>query len=93
MVNHCSDTLRRIPTDSRAFIARFLIPSLDLSVFCVLCVRRDRMSASDALQHCWLTAGQLRAKATVLSKEKLKKFIIRRKWQVRSHAIWLVCCS
>jgi len=41
----------------------------------------DRMSADEALLHSWLTAGQVRAKATVLSKEKLKKFIIRRKWQ------------
>ena len=40
------------------------------------------MSAVSALQHTWLTAGQVKAKTTVLSKEKLKKFIIRRKWQV-----------
>ncbi|XP_043200179.1 titin homolog isoform X2 [Amphibalanus amphitrite] len=41
----------------------------------------ERMSACRALTHPWLTTGHRGAQTTVLSKEKLKKFIIRRKWQ------------
>lgn len=46
-----------------------------------------RMTAAEACNHEWVTAGQIKFKANVICKEKLKKFIIRRKWQKTGTAI------
>ncbi|NWW47917.1 MYLK protein, partial [Pedionomus torquatus] len=40
-----------------------------------------RLSSTESLQHPWLQQPQL-SNPTVLSKEKIKQFLTRRKWQV-----------
>lgn len=60
---------------------------------------RDRLSADQCLRHVWLDPDN-HQETVVLSTDKLKKFIIRRKWQVCSvngllleHALlWFYSC-
>lgn len=44
-------------------------------------IYRDRLSAEQCLKHIWLDPEN-HQKTVILSTDKLKKFIIRRKWQV-----------
>ena len=44
------------------------------------------MSASECLQHRWLIRGK-RKSIVALDKSKLKKFVIRRRWQKAVNAI------
>ncbi|XP_060535558.1 myosin light chain kinase, smooth muscle [Cylas formicarius] len=48
--------------------------------------KEDRMSAEQCLKHVWLDPDTHR-ETVVLSTDKLKKFIIRRKWQKTGNAI------
>lgn len=45
---------------------------------------RKRLSADECLQHSWMTQCDMSMSCVKLSTDKLKKFIIRRKWQVRT---------
>lgn len=45
---------------------------------------RKRLSADECLQHSWMTQCDMSMSCVKLSTDKLKKFIIRRKWQVKS---------
>ena len=52
------------------------------------------MSADECLQHKWLAQTNCTMKSVKLPTDRLKKFIIRRKWQVRPltkrfHFRWL----
>lgn len=42
----------------------------------------QRLSAESCLQHKWLAQTNQTMKSVKLSTDRLKKFIIRRKWQV-----------
>jgi len=44
--------------------------------------RSQRLSAETCLQHKWLAQTNQTMKSVKLSTDRLKKFIIRRKWQV-----------
>ena len=62
-------------------------------VECTVCVYRKRMTARECLQHTWLAQHDEKMSCVRLSTDKLKKFIIRRKWQVRDRSVWQVeCC-
>ena len=43
---------------------------------------RDRLSAEECLRHRWISQGDDTMSQVKISTDKLKKFIIRRKWQV-----------
>lgn len=46
-----------------------------------VCVRRERLSAEECFKHVWLDLAS-HCNTVILCTDKLKKFIIRRKWQV-----------
>ena len=48
------------------------------------------MSAEACLQHEWLTQTKCTMKSIKLPTDRLKKFIIRRKWQVYTLEIFVV---
>lgn len=50
-----------------------------MSIIC-----RKRLTASQCLQNKWMMSDHEKKMETILSTDKLKKFIIRRKWQVRN---------
>ena len=55
------------------------------------------MSAEECMKHTWLDPDN-HIETVVISTDKLKKFIIRRKWQVRylhllNHVAWVSLCS
>ena len=52
--------------------------SLNISQSC-----RKRLTAEDCLKHPWITQREGTINKRVIPTDKLKKFIIRRKWQVR----------
>jgi len=63
------------------------------SVECTVCVYRKRMTARECLQHTWLAQHDEKMSCVRLSTDKLKKFIIRRKWQVCDKTVRQVeCC-
>jgi len=43
---------------------------------------RKRLTARECLRHKWLAQQDMDMSYVILSTDKLKKFIIRRKWQV-----------
>jgi len=45
------------------------------------------MTAGECLQHMWLAQHDEKMSCVKLCTDKLKKFIIRRKWQVRDQSI------
>ncbi|GBM43954.1 Myosin light chain kinase, smooth muscle [Araneus ventricosus] len=64
-----------ISDDAKDFISKLLVKSV-----------RNRMSSEQCLKHPWLATAGLSQKRP-LSTEKLKRFIIRRKWQKSGTAI------
>lgn len=46
-------------------------------------IYRSRMSARQCLEHRWMAQHAEAMSRIALPTEKLKKFIVRRKWQVR----------
>lgn len=64
-----------ISEDAKDFITKLLVKRPN-----------KRMTASDCLNHAWLVES-LDKKSVQLSTDKLKKFIIRRKWQKSGNAI------
>lgn len=64
------------------------------------CFRRERLSAEQCFKHVWLDLAS-HCNTVILCTDKLKKFIIRRKWQVSSNLLssldvfccFLVCCK
>ncbi|XP_011632760.1 titin-like [Pogonomyrmex barbatus] len=65
-----------ISNDAKNFISGLLIKRKDL-----------RMSATQCLEHPWMVQHTAAMSRVVLPTEKLKKFIIRRKWQKTGNAI------
>nr|CAD7588835.1 unnamed protein product [Timema genevievae] len=49
--------------------------------------KEERLTASECLQHAWLAQHHDNMSCVKLSTDKLKKFIIRRKWQKTGNAI------
>lgn len=54
---------------------------------------RKRLSADECLQHSWMTQCDMSMSCVKLSTDKLKKFIIRRKWQVRTIHNYTIFCN
>ncbi|XP_033210455.1 titin homolog isoform X2 [Belonocnema kinseyi] len=55
---------------------------------CLLIKRKDcRMSAKECLEHSWLAQHTENMSRVALSTEKLKKFLVRRKWQKTGNAL------
>lgn len=65
-----------ISEDAKNFISLLLVKK-----------RKNRMTAEECLKHCWLANPRWNASEIPLSTEKLKRFIIRRKWQKTGTAI------
>ncbi|XP_036144946.1 uncharacterized protein LOC105834071 [Monomorium pharaonis] len=65
-----------ISNDAKSFISSLLIKRKEL-----------RMSATECLEHPWMIQRATAISRVVLPTEKLKKFIIRRKWQKTGNAI------
>jgi len=61
-----------ISQDSKDFISALLIKR-----------KEKRLTARECLKHKWLAQQDMDMSCVILSTDKLKKFIIRRKWQVR----------
>ncbi|KAK2709051.1 hypothetical protein QYM36_014620 [Artemia franciscana] len=70
------EAFRSISTEAKEFIAGLLIKKPEY-----------RFSASECLKHKWLAQAERKMKTIRISTEKLKKFIIRRKWQKTGNAI------
>lgn len=69
------DAFDEISEDAKDFISGLLVKKI-----------KGRMSAEECLKHPWLATARLVQKRP-LSTEKLKRFIIRRKWQKSGTAI------
>ncbi|XP_026825970.1 uncharacterized protein LOC105284959 isoform X2 [Ooceraea biroi] len=65
-----------VSNDAKDFISGLLIKRKEL-----------RMSATQCLEHSWMAQHAAATSKVVLPTEKLKKFIIRRKWQKTGNAI------
>ncbi|XP_051937962.1 myosin light chain kinase, smooth muscle-like [Hippocampus zosterae] len=65
-----------ISDDAKDFITRLLKKDMKARLTCPLC-----------LEHAWLKQDTNTMKAKKLSKERMKKYILRRKWQKTGHAI------
>lgn len=65
-----------ISQDAKDFISALLIKR-----------KENRMSATECLQHAWMKQINSNTSCVKLSTDKLKKFIIRRKWQKTGNAI------
>ncbi|CAG0886838.1 unnamed protein product [Darwinula stevensoni] len=65
-----------ISQDAKDFITSLLVKRPD-----------KRLTATECLQHQWLAQCENKLKSVKLSTDKLKKFIIRRKWQKTGKAI------
>lgn len=61
-----------VSEDAKDFISKLLMHR-----------KEDRMTADECLNFCWLTVDNEEANNNRICTDKLKKFIIRRKWQVR----------
>ncbi|XP_035391291.1 myosin light chain kinase, smooth muscle isoform X3 [Electrophorus electricus] len=48
---------------------------------------RARLSCADCFQHNWLKQDTSNMEAKKLSKERMKKYLLRRKWQKTGHAV------
>ncbi|XP_041118018.1 myosin light chain kinase, smooth muscle-like isoform X1 [Polyodon spathula] len=48
---------------------------------------KQRMTCSQCIQHPWLQKDTKNMEAKKLSKERMKKYILRRKWQKTGHAV------
>ena len=59
-----------ISNDAKDFISGLLVKRKEL-----------RMSARQCLEHCWMAQHAEAMSRIALPTEKLKKFIVRRKWQ------------
>ncbi|KAG5320918.1 MYLK protein, partial [Acromyrmex heyeri] len=70
------DAFDAISNDAKNFISGLLIKRKEL-----------RMSATQCLKHPWMAQHTMAMSRIVLPTEKLKKFIIRRKWQKTGNAI------
>jgi hypothetical protein len=55
---------------------------MDLVSSCYSCAHRKRLTARECLHHTWLAQHDEKMSCVKLCTDKLKKFIIRRKWQV-----------
>ncbi|XP_054721731.1 myosin light chain kinase, smooth muscle-like [Uloborus diversus] len=64
-----------ISDDAKDFISKLLVKD-----------RLQRMDATQALQHAWLSRDK-KKQETTLDKKKLKKFVIRRRWQKAVNAL------
>ncbi|RWS06681.1 myosin light chain kinase: smooth muscle-like protein, partial [Dinothrombium tinctorium] len=64
-----------ISDEAKDFISKLLVKDKD-----------ERMTATEALNHPWLKRRKRRSEV-ILDKTKLKKFVIRKKWQKATHAI------
>ncbi|XP_050541447.1 myosin light chain kinase, smooth muscle-like isoform X2 [Daktulosphaira vitifoliae] len=65
-----------ISQDSKDFISSLLIKR-----------KEKRLTAKECLKHKWLAQQDMDMRCTILCTDKLKKFIIRRKWQKTGNAI------
>lgn len=61
-----------------AFIRCLSAPSV-----CDFLCCRARLSCAQCLEHTWLKQDTKNMEAKQLSKERMKKYILRRRWQVR----------
>lgn len=80
------DAFDAVSEEARDFIASMLLHR-----------KEDRLTAKQCLESKWLSQHDTVMGNTKLCTDKLKKFIIRRKWQVRSDParcclFFLVCC-
>ncbi|XP_050422462.1 titin homolog isoform X2 [Adelges cooleyi] len=65
-----------ISQDAKDFISSLLIKR-----------KEKRLTAKECLKHKWLAQQDMDMRCVILSTDKLKKFIIRRKWQKTGNAI------
>eukprot|EP00096_Caligus_rogercresseyi_P003787 TRINITY_DN1739_c0_g1_i1.p2 TRINITY_DN1739_c0_g1~~TRINITY_DN1739_c0_g1_i1.p2 ORF type:complete len:437 (+),score=167.48 TRINITY_DN1739_c0_g1_i1:1755-3065(+) len=66
-----------ISTEAKDFISSLLVKN-----------QKERLSAYECLQHAWLAPGAEKTAALqAINTEKLKSFLMRRKWQKAAHAI------
>ncbi|KAG8252166.1 myosin light chain kinase, smooth muscle-like [Homalodisca vitripennis] len=65
-----------ISEDAKEFISSLLVKK-----------KEERLTADECLRHSWLTHCDMTVGCVKLSTDKLKKFIIRRKWQKTKNAI------
>ncbi|XP_046388866.1 titin homolog [Ischnura elegans] len=70
------EAFEAISEDAKDFISSLLIKR-----------KEKRLTASQCLSHPWLSSPERSIKYVTLSTDKLKKFIIRRKWQKTGNAI------
>ncbi|XP_071942496.1 myosin light chain kinase, smooth muscle-like [Antedon mediterranea] len=70
------ESFDEISDEAKDFIEKLLLKSKD-----------TRMSASDGLEHMWLTKDTKTMKTTKISTDKLKKFVARRRWQKTANAV------
>ncbi|VVC32965.1 Hypothetical protein CINCED_3A023493 [Cinara cedri] len=70
------DAFDAISQDSKDFISALLIKR-----------KEKRLTARECLKHKWLAQQDMDMSCVILSTDKLKKFIIRRKWQKTGNAI------
>lgn len=52
---------------------------------CVCVYVRARLTCAQCFEHTWLKQDTNTMKAKKLSKERMKKYILRRKWQVNDN--------
>lgn len=90
------DAFAAISNDAKDFISSLLVKRpeyarppiewrtnlLRIVFFSFWCSRSLRLSADACLQHKWLAQAKQTMKSVKLPTDRLKKFIIRRKWQV-----------
>lgn len=60
-----------------------MVASLTPNVISYFLFHRKRLTAKQCLHHKWLAQHDKTMSCVKLCTDKLKKFIIRRKWQVR----------
>lgn len=70
------DAFGRISSEAKSFISNLLIKK-----------KEKRLTADDCLKHHWLAQHERTMSTMQLNTDKLKKFIIRRKWQKTGNAI------